>query len=81
MTLYLNEKGIYVSSGSACTSKNLNPSHVITALGWPYEVAHGSIRFTLGRRTSSADIDYVLKVLPGIVEKLRSLSPVRLKYG
>ncbi len=81
LLLYLNEKNIFASSGSACTSKSLDPSHVITALGWPYEVAHGSIRFTLGRRTTSADIDHVLKVLPGAVQKLRTLSPVRLKYG
>ncbi|VVB81252.1 Cysteine desulfurase IscS 2 [uncultured archaeon] len=79
LLLYLNEKGICASSGSACTSKSLNPSHVITALGWSHEVAHGSIRFTLGRRTTSADIDRVLKVLPGAVEKLRRLSPVNIK--
>ncbi|MCX6708633.1 MAG: aminotransferase class V-fold PLP-dependent enzyme [Candidatus Woesearchaeota archaeon] len=79
LLLYLNEKGICASSGSACTSKRLAPSHVITALGLPYEVAHGSIRFTLGRRTTSADVDRVLKVLPGAVEALRRLSPVHIK--
>ena len=73
--LYLNEKGVYASSGSACTSKTLDPSHVIVALGVPYEFAHGSIRFTLGKETTEEDIDYVLEILPEIVEKLRDISP------
>lgn len=77
LLLYLNKKGIYASTGSACSSESLDPSHVILALGQPHEVAHGSIRFSLGRKTSAKDIDYVLEVLPEIVRRLRALSPVR----
>jgi len=77
--LYLDEKGIYISTGSACTSNSLEPSHVITALGRPYEYAHGSLRFTLGRKTTKEDLDYVLKHLPKVVEKLRRISAVRLE--
>ena len=79
--LYLDEKGIYCSTGSACTSITLDPSHVILALGRPYEYAHGSIRFTLGKRTTKEDIDYVMQIFPGVVEKLRQISPVRLEIG
>jgi cysteine desulfurase len=79
MVLYLDEKGIACSTGSACTSGSLDPSHVITALGRRHEYAHGSLRFSLGRRTTKKDIDYVLKVLPPIVEKLRQMSPVRFR--
>ncbi len=78
LLLYLDAAGIYASTGSACTSASLDPSHVILSLGLPYEVAHGSLRFSLGRATTEEDIDYVLDVLPQLVEKLRSLSPVRV---
>lgn len=78
MILYLDAKGVYVSTGSACTSASLDPSHVILALGLPYEVAHGSVRFSLGRSTTEADIDYVLEVLPSLVEILRKMSPVNV---
>ncbi len=78
MMLYLNESGICTSSGSACTSYSLQPSHVIIAMGYPYEIAHGTLRFTLGKQTTEKDIDLVLEVLPGIVESLRKLSPVKL---
>jgi len=78
MVLYLDEQGFRVSTGSACTSANLEPSHVIRALGLPYEAAHGSLRLTLGRWSKEEDIDKLLAVLPPIVEKLRKLSPVRL---
>ncbi len=74
--LYLDAAGIAASTGSACTSASLDPSHVILALGLPYEVAHGSIRFSLGKSTTQEDIDYVLETLPPLVEKLRSISPV-----
>jgi len=78
--LMMNEiAGICASSGSACTSKTLDPSHVILATGRPYEVAHGSIRFTLGRSTTKEDIDKVIEVIPGIIERLREISPVNLK--
>lgn len=78
LLLYLDAKGIFASTGSACTSKSLDPSHVILALGMPYEVAHGSIRFTLGRSTTKEDIDYVLEELPPLVAKLRAISPVNV---
>lgn len=78
LILYLDAEGIFVSTGSACTSASLDPSHVILALGMPYEVAHGSVRFTLGRGTTEQDIDAVLEVLPHLVEKLRAISPVRV---
>ncbi len=76
--LYLDAEGIYVSTGSACASTSLDPSHVILATGLSYEAAHGSIRFTLGKRTTDAEIDHVLAVMPGVVERLRHMSPVNL---
>ena len=79
--LYLDAKGIAISTGSACTSTTLDPSHVILALGRPYEYAHGSLRFTLGRRTTKEDLDYVMTVLPEVVSKLRAISPVRMEVG
>lgn len=78
LLLYLDAAGIYASTGSACTSASLDPSHVILALGFPYEVAHGSMRFSLGHHTTKEDIEYVLKTLPPLVEKLRAISPVRV---
>lgn len=78
MLLRLDMMGIAASSGSACTSGSLDPSHVILALEESYEKAHGSIRFTLGKSTTKKDIDYVLDVLPKIVEDLRAISPVSL---
>lgn len=81
LLLRMDMQGIEASSGSACTSGSLDPSHVILALGHPYEIAHGSLRFTLGKSTKKADIDYVLDVLPGIVKELRAISPVNLEEG
>jgi cysteine desulfurase len=78
MMLYLNEHGICTSSGSACTSQSLDPSHVILAMGLPYEVAHGTLRFTLGKRTTEKEINKLLEVLPGIVDSLRRISPVNM---
>jgi len=78
LVLYLDEKGISFSTGSACTSESLDPSHVILALGKPYEFAHSSMRFTLGRSTTKDDIDYVLSVLPQTVEWLRTVSPISI---
>ena len=78
LLLYLDNKGICASTGSACTSKRLEPSHVLLAIGLPHEAAHGSLRLTLGRRNTEKDIDYVLEVLPKIVERLREMSPVNL---
>lgn len=77
LLLYLDNEGIYVSTGSACTSFDLDPSHVIVALGLPYEYAHGSIRMTLGKKTSDDDIDYTLKILSEVVKKVRKMSPVK----
>jgi len=75
LLLELNMAGVYVSTGSACSSNSLSPSHVLMALGKNAEDAHGSIRFSLGRWTKESDIDYVLQILPGIVRRLRSMSP------
>ena len=74
--LYLDSHGIACSTGSACTSESLDPSHVILALGKPYEHAHASIRFSLGRETSKPDIDYVMEKLPEVVKILRKISPI-----
>jgi len=76
MILQLDAAGICVSSGSACTSGDLSASHVLLALGLPHELAHGSLRLTLGRENTDAEVDKVLQVLPGIVSKLRAMSPV-----
>jgi cysteine desulfurase len=73
--LRLDAVGIAASSGSACTSGSLDPSHVLLAMGVPVEFAHGSLRFSLGRGTTEAEIDYVLDQLPPIVETLRAMSP------
>ena len=78
LLLYLDAVGISAATGSACDSASLDPSHVILAIGRPYEFAHASIRFTLGRATTEADVDYVLEQLPPIVEKLRAISPVKM---
>ena len=73
--LNLDFEKIYASSGSACTSGSLEPSHVLLAIGIPPEIAHGSLRFSLGKYNEEKDVDRVLEVLPRIVEKLRKLSP------
>ena len=78
LLLYLDEYGIMCSTGSACTSASLDPSHVLTALGLPYEYIHGSLRFSLGHCNSKADIDYLIKYLPPIVAQLREMSPTNL---
>jgi cysteine desulfurase len=74
--LNLDLMGVAASSGSACTSGSLEPSHVLVAMGFAHEVAHGSLRLSLGKENSDQDIDYVLDILPGIVEKLRQMSPL-----
>ena len=73
--LLLNEHHIAASSGSACTSGSLEPSHVLRAMGVPYTAAHGSIRFSLSRYNTDADVDRILEVLPPIVRRLREISP------
>ncbi len=73
--LYLNEKGIAASSGSACSSGSLEPSHVLRAMGVPFTAAHGSIRFSLSRFTTEEEIDYTVSVLPEIIDRLLEISP------
>lgn len=76
LLLNLDIKGIAGSSGSACTSGSLDPSHVLLAIGLPHEIAHGSLRLSLGDINTEADVDYVLEVLPEIVDRLRQMSPL-----
>lgn len=73
--LMMNELGVCASSGSACTSGSLEPSHVLRAMGVPYTAAHGSIRFSLGRYNTEADVDYIIQNLPPIIKRLREMSP------
>lgn len=75
--LHLNKHNICASSGSACSSGSLEPSHVLRAMGLPYTILHGSIRFSLCRYTTEAEIDAVLSVMPSVVERLRALSPFK----
>ncbi len=79
LILGLDMHGIQVSSGSACTSKTLEPSHVLLAIGLAHEEAHGSLVFTMGKQNSEEDVDYVLEVLPDVVKRLRALSPLTPK--
>jgi cysteine desulfurase len=79
LLLSLKDKGIAVSTGSACSSKTLEPSHTLISCGLLHEEAHGSLEFTFGRWSKSADVDRVLEVLPGIVERLRVMSPLYQK--
>ncbi|MDB2150899.1 cysteine desulfurase NifS [Clostridium butyricum] len=74
--LSLDFKGVCASSGSACTSGSLDPSHVLLAIGLPHELAHGSLRLTLGAGSTEEDVDYVLEVTPPIIERLRNMSPL-----
>jgi len=76
--LYLDAQGICVSTGSACTSHKLEISHVLDAIGLNHDAAHGSMRFTLGKRTTKAELDYLLKILPEIIDSLRKISPVKM---
>lgn len=76
LLLYLDDEGICASSGSACTSGSLDPSHVLLAIGRVHDVAHGSLRLTLGPENTEADVDYLLEKIPQVVEKVRSFSPV-----
>jgi len=80
MLMLLNSQGVAVSSGSACTSRALKASHVLIAMGISHELAQGSLLFSFGVDNTSADIDYVLEVLPPIVEKLRQMSPLYAKF-
>ena len=80
MLLLLDMKGICASSGSACTSGSLDPSHVLLAIGLPHEKAHGSLRLTLGHFNTDEDVDVVLRELPPIVQRLREMSPLYEEY-
>ena len=77
LVLHLDMEGIDASTGSACSSSSLEPSHVLTAIGLKHDQAHGSLRLSLGKYNTEKDIDYVLKVLPGIVKNLRVISPFK----
>jgi cysteine desulfurase len=83
LLLMLDMKGIAASSGSACTSGSLDPSHVLLAIGLPHEIAHGSLRITFGDENTNEDVDYLMEVLPLIVERLREMSPLyeKVKRG
>ena len=74
--LSLDFKGVCASSGSACTSGSLDPSHVLLAIGLPHELAHGSLRLTMGEGSNEEQVDYVIEVLPEIIERLRNMSPL-----
>ena len=76
LLLLLDAKGIAASSGSACTSGSLDPSHVLLALGRPHEVAHGSLRLSFSDYNTEAEIDYILQEVPEVVSYLRNISPV-----
>ncbi|MGA2121961.1 MAG: cysteine desulfurase NifS [Methanoregula sp.] len=81
MLLWLDDEGICASTGSACTSGSLEPSHVLLATGLPVEISHGSLRLTLGDVNKEADVDFVLEVLPKVVSRLRDMSPLYQKSG
>ena len=81
MLLWLDDEGICASTGSACTSGSLEPSHVLLATGLPVEISHGSLRLTLGNVNTEADVDFVLEVLPKVVSRLRDMSPLYQKSG
>jgi len=80
MLLLLSSKGVAASSGSACTSRALKASHVLTAMGIPPEIAQGSLLFSFGLENTEKDVDYVLEVLPSIVDRLRQMSPLYAKF-
>jgi cysteine desulfurase len=75
MLAFLDQHGLALSSGSACSSKSLDPSHVLLAIGLKHEDAHGSLRISLGKYNSVDDIDKLMEVLPPVVDRLRSMSP------
>jgi cysteine desulfurase len=81
MLLWLDDEGICASTGSACTSGSLEPSHVLLATGLPVEISHGSLRLSLGDANTEEDVDFVLDVLPKVVKKLRDMSPLYQKSG
>jgi len=80
MLMLLNSKGVAVSSGSACTSRALKASHVLIAMGISHELAQGSLLFSFGLDNTPEDVDYILEVLPPIVDRLRQMSPLYSKF-
>ena len=76
LLLLLDAKGVAASSGSACTSGSLDPSHVLLALGLPHEIAHGSLRLSLSEYNTMEEMDHILNVVPEVVSYLRDISPV-----
>ena len=76
LLLLLDDRGICASSGSACTSGSLDPSHVLLAIGRPHEIAHGSLRLSLGEECTEQDVDYIIRNVTEVVEYLRNMSPV-----
>ncbi|MBI5238102.1 MAG: cysteine desulfurase NifS [Deltaproteobacteria bacterium] len=76
LLLNLDMSGVAASSGSACTSGSLEPSHVLLAMGSTHELSHGSVRFSMGRNNTTEDIDYIIEIMPRIVERMRSMSPL-----
>lgn len=76
MLLSMDMEGVFASSGSACTAKTLEPSHVLLAIGLKHEEAHGSLMFTLGRQNTDEDVEYTTRLMPGIVKRLRAISPL-----
>ncbi len=80
MLILLDPKGVCASSGSACTSGSLDPSHVLLAIGLPHEIAHGSIRLTISEENTKEEIDFVIDNLKQIIERLRAMSPLYADY-
>ena len=81
MVLSLRDKGIAASTGSACSSKTLEPSHTLISTGLLHEEAHGSLEFTFGRWSTHEDVDRIMEALPGVIERLRKLSPLYAHKG
>ena len=79
LVLSLDMMGVAASSGSACTAKTLEPSHVLRAIGLKHEEAHGSLLFTLGKQNTEEEVDYVISIMPDIVKRLRRMSPLTPK--
>ena len=80
MLILLDQNGVCASSGSACTSGSLGPSHVLLAIGLPHEIAHGSIRLTISEENTKEEIDFVIDNLKQIIERLRAMSPLYADY-
>jgi cysteine desulfurase len=76
LLLDLNDAGIFASTGSACASGSLDPSHVLLSIGLPHEIAHGSLRLSLGAGSTDEDVEYALKIVPEVVKRRREMSPL-----